>query len=52
VRGRYKINFASALKWSQSRPTVSNKNNKYGLGQYVEQWKISSKLYSPNPDNL
>jgi len=52
VRGRYKINLASALKWSQNRPTIRNKNNKYGIGQYVEKWKINSKLYSPNPENL
>lgn len=49
VRGRYKLNFDSLLKWSQKRPSVRNKSNKYGLGQYVEKWKISNKLYSPNP---
>jgi len=52
VRGRYKLNFESLVKWSQKKVTVKNKNNKYGIGQYVEKWKISNKLYSPNPDNL
>jgi excisionase family DNA binding protein len=52
VRGRYKINFSSALKWSQNRPSIKNKNNKYGLGQYVDKWKINNKLYCPNPDKL
>ncbi len=49
VRGRYKILFESALKWSQKKVTVRNKSNVNGIGQYVERWKISNKLYSPNP---
>ena len=49
VAGRYKINFESLVKWSQKKTHVKNKNEKYGIGQYVEQWKISSTLYSPNP---
>jgi len=52
VRGRYKINFESVLKWSQKRVSVKNKTNKYGLGQYVEKWKINNKLYSPNPQTI
>jgi len=52
VRGRYKLNFSSLLKWSQKRVTVKNKTNKYGLGQYVEKWKINNKLYSPNPERF
>ena len=52
VRGRYKINFDSLLKWSQKRPTIKNKNNKYGIGQYVERWKINNKLYSPHPSTI
>ena len=52
VRNRYKINFDSLLKWSQKRPTVKNKNDKYGIGQYVDKWKINNKLYSPNPKNI
>lgn len=49
VRGRYKLNFESLVKWSQRKTTVKNKSEKYGIGQYVGQWKISNKLYSPNP---
>lgn len=50
VQGRYKINFESLLKWSQSSTTVRNKRDKAGIGQFVEKWKIKNTLYSPNPD--
>lgn len=49
VQGRYKINFESLLKWSQETTTVRNKRDKTGIGQYVNQWKIRNKLFSPNP---
>ncbi len=52
VQGRYKINFESLLKWSQSSTTVRNKRDKKGIGQFVEQWRIKNTLYSPNPDVL
>lgn len=52
VRGRYKIDFDSLLKWSQARPTVKNKLDKSGVGQYVDKWKISAPLFSPNPKRL
>jgi excisionase family DNA binding protein len=52
VRGRYKINFESIIKWSQRKTTIRNKTNTHGLGQYVEKWKITNKLYSPNPESL
>jgi excisionase family DNA binding protein len=52
VRGRYKINFESLVRWSQARPKVRNKLAKDGIGQYVEQWKIRNRLYSPNPRAL
>ncbi|MCX6745474.1 MAG: helix-turn-helix domain-containing protein [Candidatus Parcubacteria bacterium] len=52
VRGRYKLNFESLLKWSQKKPTVRNKTNKFGLGQYVDKWKINNKHFSPNPETL
>jgi len=52
VQGRYKINFESLLRWSQSSTTVRNKRDKAGIGQFVEQWRIKNKLYSPNPDVL
>lgn len=49
VQGRYKISFESLLKWSQQHATINNKMESKGIGQYVEQWKIRNKLYSPNP---
>ena len=52
VHGRYKINFESLVKWSQKRSTTRNKLANNGIGQFVNTWKISNKLYSPNaPDN-
>ena len=48
VAGRYKINFESLIKWSQSKTTVKNKSNKQGIGQYVDKWKIKNVLYSPS----
>ena len=50
VRGIYKINFESLLKWSQSRPKLKNKLDNEGIGQFVGNWKIKNKLYSPNPE--
>lgn len=52
VRGRYRLNFDSLLRWSQRKPTIRNKTAKFGLGQYVEKWKINNKLYSPNPQTI
>jgi len=52
VQGRYKLNFESLLKWSQDTTTVRNKRDKQGIGQYVDQWKMKNKLYSPNPQAL
>jgi len=49
VRGRYKINFESLVRWSQTKATLGVKRDKGGIGQYVEQWKIRNTLYSPNP---
>lgn len=48
VQGRYKINFESLLRWSQSTTTVRNKRDRQGVGQYVEKWRIRNRLYSPN----
>ena len=50
VHGRYKIQFESLLKWSQSSTTVRNKRDKAGIGQFVEKWRIKNTLYSPNPE--
>ena len=52
VRGRYRVNFESLLKWSQKKTTVRNKLNATGIGQFVERWKIKNPLYSPNPKLL
>lgn len=52
VHGRYKINFESLLKWSQSTTTVRNKRDRTGIGQFVTQWKVRNKLFSPNPKVL
>ncbi len=49
VRGRYKINFESLVRWSQERPKVRNKTEAFGIGQFVERWKIRNRLFSPNP---
>ena len=49
VRGRYKIDFESLVKWSQRRPLVKFKLETKGLGQFVDKWKIKNTLYSPNP---
>ena len=48
VQGRYKLSFESLVKWSQGRATVRNKMNRFGIGQFVDQWKIKNKLFSPN----
>ncbi len=50
VQGRYKINFESLLRWSQLTTTIRNKRDKQGIGQYVDQWKVKNKLFSPNPN--
>ena len=52
VQGRYKLNFESLLKWSQDTTTVRNKRDRAGIGQYVNQWRIKNRLYSPNPKSM
>lgn len=52
VQGRYKLNFESLLRWSQNTTTIRNKRDKNGIGQYVDQWKMKNKLFSPNPKSL
>ena len=52
VRNRYKIAFESLVKWSQSSAHVRNKSNSRGIGQFVGQWKIKNKKFSPNPAAL
>jgi len=48
VAGRYKINFESLVRWSQQKTTVKHKTETYGIGQYVDKWKIKNTLYSPS----
>jgi excisionase family DNA binding protein len=52
VQGRYKLNFESLLKWSQSSSTVRNKRDRVGIGQFVEKWRIKNRLYSPDPRTI
>ena len=52
VAGRYKINFESLVKWSQRKTTVSKKSAQYGIGQYVDKWKIKNTLYSPSKKSI
>ncbi|MBU0646241.1 helix-turn-helix domain-containing protein [Patescibacteria group bacterium] len=52
VQGRYKINFESLLRWSQDTTTVRNKRDKKGMGQYVEQWRMKNRMFSPNPGSI
>lgn len=52
VQGRYKINFESLLKWSQSSSTVKKKRDNSGIGQFVEKWRIKNTLFSPNPSTI
>ncbi len=52
VQGRYKINFESLLKWSQGKAAVKRKRDHKGIGQFVDQWKIRNKKFSPNPKVL
>jgi excisionase family DNA binding protein len=52
VHGRYKINFESLIRWSQQKIRIKNKMEKDGIGQFVGQWKIKNKLFSPNPESI
>ena len=49
VRGRYKLNFESVLAWSQASTRRRHNLERAGMGQYVEQWKIRNRKYSPRP---
>ncbi len=48
VKGRYKIQFSSLIKWSQKSIRKSKLLKNKGLGQYVDKWKINNKKYSPS----
>jgi excisionase family DNA binding protein len=49
VQNRYKISFESLVKWSQSSVRVKTKSNTVGIGQFVTQWRVKNKKFSPNP---
>ena len=48
VKARYKINFSSLIEWSRQSTRRSNQLDNQGIGQYVDQWKIKNKKYSPH----
>jgi len=52
VAGRYKINFESLVSWSQQKTTIKHKSEKFGIGQYIDKWKISNPLYSPSTKTI
>ncbi len=52
VHGRYKIQFESLIRWSQSSSTVRRKRDSAGIGQFVDKWRIKNTLYSPNPNAI
>jgi excisionase family DNA binding protein len=49
VGGRYKLHFGSLVGWSQKTPTVRNKRDAKGIGQWVDQWRIKNTKFSPRP---
>jgi len=49
VKNRYKISFESLLNWSQLSTRRRNLLSTDGIGQYIEQWKIHNRKFSPNP---
>ena len=52
VQGRYKVDFESALKWSQTQTTTQNKLASRGIGQFVDQWHIKNKQLTPGQDEM
>jgi excisionase family DNA binding protein len=49
VQNRYKISFESMVKWSQGSARIKNSSNTKGIGQFVTQWRVKNKKFSPNP---
>ena len=49
VRGRYRVHFESLVHWSQEQPTIRNKRDNNGIGQWVGTWKIRNQKFSPRP---
>ncbi len=52
VNGRYKLNFENLVKWSQSHVTIRHKLAQKGIGQFVDQWKISNPPFFSQPKIL
>jgi hypothetical protein len=52
VQGRYKIDFESALTWSQTQTTTQNKLAARGIGQFVDQWRVKNKKIAPVQDEM
>ena len=52
VRGRYKINFESLVKWSQKSTRRKNQLAQNGIGQFVTDWNITNTKYSPSEDHI
>jgi len=50
VKGRYKITFASLVEWSQKSTRRYHQLQNQGVGQFVNQWKIRNKKYSPSQE--
>ena len=48
VHDRYKINFEDLLKWSQQMSSRAKKRDEFGIGQYVEKWKIQNPKFNKN----
>ncbi len=48
VRGRYKINFASLVEWSQKSTRRKTQFYNQGIGQYATNWQINNRKYSPS----
>jgi len=40
IKARYQIDFYDLLLWSEKLPNRKTKRDEFGLGQYVEKWKI------------
>lgn len=49
VSGRYKISFVSLVEWSQGSTRRKNQLKSQGIGQYIDNWKIHNKKFSPSP---
>jgi len=47
VKNRYKINFESLVRWSQATGRRARKLEQEGIGQFIDQWKITATKYSP-----